>query len=68
MTGHRPHRGLARAGPTQRNSAAEGERIRKAFVKAVRPYSKAKGIGYGAWRKVGVPADVLREAGITRGQ
>jgi hypothetical protein len=47
---------------------AEGERLRKAFVKAARPYSKAKGITYGAWREVGVPADVLREAGITRGQ
>jgi hypothetical protein len=46
---------------------AEGERFRKAFVRAARPYSKSKGISYGAWREVGVPADVLREAGITRG-
>jgi hypothetical protein len=45
---------------------AEGERLRKAFVKAARPYSTAKGISYGAWREIGVPADVLREAGITR--
>jgi hypothetical protein len=42
------------------------ERLRKAFVKAARPYSKSKGISYGAWREVGVPADVLRDAGITR--
>jgi hypothetical protein len=45
---------------------AEGERLRKAFVKAARPYSKSKGITYGAWREAGVSADVLREAGITR--
>jgi hypothetical protein len=32
-------------------------------VKAARPYSKAKGIGYGAWREIGVPADALRAAG-----
>jgi hypothetical protein len=46
---------------------AEGDRLRKAFVKAARPYSKSKGISYGAWREAGVPADVLRDAGITRG-
>jgi hypothetical protein len=45
---------------------AEAERLRKAFAKAARPYSKAKGISYGTWREAGVPADVLREAGITR--
>jgi hypothetical protein len=45
---------------------AEGERLRKAFVKAARPYSKSKGISYATWREIGVPADVLREAGITR--
>jgi hypothetical protein len=45
---------------------AEGERLRKVFVKAARPYSKSKSITYGAWREIGVPADVLRDAGITR--
>src|SRR3984893_5842970 len=45
---------------------AEGDRLRKAFVKPAPPYSKSKGITYGAWREAGVPADVLREAGITR--
>jgi len=45
---------------------AEAERLRKAFVKAARPYSKSKGITYSAWREAGVPADVLRDAGITR--
>jgi hypothetical protein len=45
---------------------AEGERLRKAFVKHARAYSRAKGISYATWREIGVPADVLREAGITR--
>jgi hypothetical protein len=45
---------------------AEAERLRKAFVKAARPYSQSKGITYGTWREAGVPADVLRDAGITR--
>jgi hypothetical protein len=45
---------------------AEGEHIRKAFVKAARPYSKSKGISYGAWREAGAPADGLKESGITR--
>jgi hypothetical protein len=45
---------------------AEGERLRDAFVKAARSYSNAKGITYGTWREAGVPADVLRDTGITR--
>lgn len=45
----------------------EGERLRKQFVKSARAFSKAKGISYAAWREIGVPADALKEAGITRG-
>ena len=45
---------------------AEAERLRKAFVKAARPYAKSKGITYSAWREAGAPVDVLRDAGITR--
>lgn len=37
------------------------------FVDAAREYSKRKGITYAAWREAGVPADVLRRAGINRG-
>lgn len=37
------------------------------FVKAAKDYSKRKGISYAAWREAGVPADVLKKAGITRG-
>ncbi|MBV8950779.1 MAG: hypothetical protein JOZ99_07885 [Actinobacteria bacterium] len=45
----------------------EEERVRRAFVKAARAYGDAKGITYASWREIGVPAAVLREAGITRG-
>jgi len=27
---------------------------------------QAKGIAYGTWREIGVPTDVLRDAGVTR--
>jgi hypothetical protein len=34
------------------------------FVAAAKAYGEAKGIGYAAWREMGVPADVLKAAGI----
>jgi hypothetical protein len=37
-----------------------------AFVAAAKPYSERKGISYEAWRELGVPAPVLKRAGITR--
>jgi hypothetical protein len=44
-------------------SALEAE-----FVAHAAAYSQSKGISYSAWRAVGVPADVLKSAGITRSQ
>ncbi len=41
--------------------------LEKDFVKSAKTYSERKGIGYSTWREVGVPADVLKKAGITRG-
>lgn len=41
--------------------------LEKAFVKAAKGYAQRKGITYAAWRQSGVPADVLKRAGITRG-
>jgi hypothetical protein len=41
--------------------------LEKDFVKAAKSYSQRKGITYGAWREFGVPAEVLRKAGISRG-
>ena len=40
--------------------------LEDAFVGAAKPYSDRKGISYEAWRAMGVPADVLKKAGITR--
>ena len=37
------------------------------FVEAAATYSKSKGISYGAWREIGVPAAALKRAGIGRG-
>lgn len=41
--------------------------LEKDFVKSAKTYSERKGISYSTWREVGVPADVLKKAGITRG-
>lgn len=40
--------------------------LEDAFVAAASGYGHRKGIGYAAWREVGVPAAVLKRAGITR--
>jgi hypothetical protein len=37
------------------------------FVNVAKPYSERKGISYATWRELGVPADILKRAGITRG-
>jgi hypothetical protein len=41
--------------------------LEKDYVKVAKAYSARKGISYGAWREFGVPSDVLKKAGITRG-
>jgi hypothetical protein len=38
----------------------------RAFVKVAGAYGRRKGIGYGAWRAVGVSVSVLEKAGISR--
>jgi len=40
------------------------ESLEAGFVKHAASYSERKGISYTAWREVGVPANVLRSAGI----
>jgi len=40
--------------------------LEDAFVEHARSYSERKGISYSAWREAGVPAEVLRRAGIGR--
>lgn len=40
--------------------------LEKAFIKSAGAYSTRKNISYAAWRELGVPAAVLRSAGIAR--
>ncbi len=40
--------------------------LEDAFVEVAKAYSESKGLSYTAWREAGVPADVLRRAGISR--
>ena len=40
--------------------------LEDAFAAAAKGYGERKGISYGAWREVGVPAPVLKKAGISR--
>ena len=47
--------------------APDHEALEAGFVKYAKGYGERKGIGYAAWREQGVPAAVLREAGIGRG-
>ena len=45
---------------------ADRTRAEAAFVKIAKAFSERRGLTYGAWRDAGVPADVLRRAGISR--
>jgi hypothetical protein len=40
--------------------------LEAAFVKTAKSYSQRKGISYAAWRELGVSADVLKQAGVSR--
>ena len=40
--------------------------VEKGFIENAASYSERKGITYGAWREAGVPAAVLKKAGIAR--
>jgi uncharacterized Ntn-hydrolase superfamily protein len=40
--------------------------VEKDFVKVAKSYAKRTGISYNAFRSVGVPAEVLKRAGISR--
>lgn len=41
-------------------------KLRQDFVKVAAAYGKRQGISYKAWRAVGVPASVLKQAGVSR--
>lgn len=46
--------------------AADSTAVEAEFAKHAAAYSKRKGITYAAWREAGVPAAVLKKAGISR--
>ncbi len=48
------------------SEADELDRLRLEFVQVAAEYGRSRGITYPAWREVGVPVEVLAEAGITR--
>lgn len=41
-------------------------KVRQEFIKVAAAYGKRHGISYKAWRAIGVPASVLKQAGISR--
>ena len=41
-------------------------KMESAFANVASAYSDRKGISYGAWRSAGVPAAVLKKAGVAR--
>lgn len=47
-------------------AGADLSELEAGFVAAAQSYSARKGITYAAWRAVGVPANVLKEAGVSR--
>ena len=46
--------------------AADLETLEDGFVEYAKAYSTRKGISYAAWREAGVPAAVLKRAGVGR--
>lgn len=47
-------------------ASADLDALEEGFVDHARGYSERKGISYAAWREAGVPAGVLRKAGLSR--
>jgi hypothetical protein len=50
----------------QKTESVDMAALESGFVEAAREYGDRKGLTYAAWRAVGVPANVLRAAGIAR--
>lgn len=48
------------------NNSVDLPKLEKAFISSARGYSERKGISYAAWRELGVPPNVLQQAGISR--
>lgn len=51
---------------TSMNGSGDHKGAETAFVKIAKTFGDKRGITYGAWRDAGVPAPVLKRAGIAR--
>jgi hypothetical protein len=49
------------------SSGVDMDAVEDAFVAVAKSYGERKGISYASWRDVGVPAAVLKRAGVGRG-
>jgi hypothetical protein len=56
----------ARIDVARSGSTTDIKGLERAFVKVAKKFGAKRAIGYGAWRDAGVPADVLKRAGIAR--
>jgi hypothetical protein len=56
----------ARIAQLQTTTAVDVSRLEGSFVKVAKKFSENRGVSYGAWRDAGVPAPVLKRAGIAR--
>lgn len=56
----------ARLAQLASSAGADVKSLEADFVKIAKRFGEQRGIGYGAWRDAGVPADVLKRAGIAR--
>jgi hypothetical protein len=50
----------------QGSTGTDIKALENAFVKVARKFGTNRGISYGAWRDAGVPAAVLKRAGVAR--
>jgi hypothetical protein len=56
----------ARIAALDSSSGGDIKSLEAAFVKIAKRFGENRGIGYGAWRDAGVPAVVLKRAGVAR--
>ena len=48
------------------SGGADLKALETEFIRIAKRFGENRGVGYGAWRDAGVPADVLRRAGVAR--
>jgi hypothetical protein len=56
----------ARLATVASSGAQDIKALEAAFVRVAKKFGEKRGIGYGAWRDAGVPAQVLKRAGVRR--